>query len=61
MESVELISENVGGGETGDVDEVLDGLYSGFRSSDLSERVRPGPMTQLWPIHGHGVSRFLPP
>ena len=48
-ESVELISDTVWGGETGEVDEVPDGLYSVFRSSDLSERGRPGPMTQLLP------------
>ena len=58
---MELISENVGGGETGEGDEVPDGLYSGFRSSDLSERGRPGLMTELRPLHGHGVSaRRLP-
>ena len=49
MESVELISETVGGGETGEVDEVPDGLYSVYRSSDLSESGRPGPTTQLRP------------
>ena len=51
----------VGGGKTGEVDEVLDGLYYGFRSSDLSERGRPGPTTQLQPLHGHGVSVFSLP
>ena len=60
-ESVEFISENVSGGETGEGDEVPDGLYSGFRSSDLSERGCPGPTTQLQPLHGHRVStRRLP-
>ena len=49
MESVESISETVGGGETGEVDEVPVGLYAGFRSSDLSERGRPGPTTRLCP------------
>ena len=48
---MELILETVGGGETGEVDEVPDGLYSVFRSSYLSERGRPGPTTQLWPLH----------
>ena len=46
---MELISETVGGGETGEVDEFPYGLYYGFRSSDLSERGRPGPMPQLRP------------
>ena len=51
----------MGGGETGEVDEVPDGLYSGVRLSDLSERGRPGPTAQLRPLHGHGVSaRHLP-
>ena len=51
----------MGGDETGEGDEVPDGLYSGFLSSDLSERSRPGPTTQLRPIHGHWVSaRSLP-
>ena len=48
----------MGGGETGEGDEVPDGLYSGFRSPDISERVRPGPTTQLWPLHVHGVFLF---
>ena len=51
----------MGGGETGEGDEVLDGLYYGFQSSDLSERGRPGPTTKLRQLHGHGVSvRRLP-
>ena len=58
---MELISENVGGSETGEGDEVPDGLYSGFRSSDLSERGRPGPTTKIWPLHGHGVYAFCLP
>ena len=60
-EGVELISEIVGGDETGEVDEVPDGLYSGFRLSDLSERGCPGPTTQLRPLHGHVVSEFRLP
>ena len=55
---MELISENLGGGETGEGDEVPDGLYSRFQPSDLSERGRPGPTTQLWPLHAHLVSAF---
>ena len=61
MESVELISETVGGGETGEVDKVLNGLYYGFRLSDLSEHGNSGPMTQLRQLHGHGVSVFFFP
>ena len=58
---MELISENVGGGETGEGDEVLNGLYSGVRLLDLSERGHPGPMTKLWKLHDHRVSeRRLP-
>ena len=48
----------MGGGETGEGDEVPDGLYSGFQSSDLSELGRPGPSTKLRPLHSHGVSAF---
>ena len=60
-ESVELISENVGSGETGEGDEVPDGLYSRVRLSDVSERGRPVTTAQLRPLHGHGVSaRSLP-
>ena len=44
---VEFISDTVWGGETGEVDEVPDGLFYAFWSSDLSEHSRPGPMTQL--------------
>ena len=51
----------MGGGETGEGYEVPDRVYSGFQSSDLSERGRPGPTTQLRPLHGHGVSAFLLP
>ena len=46
----------MGHGETGEGDEILDGLYSRFRSSYLSERGHPGPTTQLRPLHGHEVS-----
>ena len=61
MESIKLISETVGNGETGKVYEVPDGLYSGFRLSDLSEHGRPGPTAQLLPLHGHSVSEFCLP
>ena len=44
-ESVELISDTVWDGETGEVDEVPDGLYYVFWSSYISERSRPGPTT----------------
>ena len=53
---MELISENVGSGETGEGDEVPDRQYSGLRLSDISERGRTGPTTQLQPLHGYGVS-----
>ena len=55
---MELISETLGGGEKREGDEVPDGLYSGFRLLDLSERGRPGLTTQLRPLHVHGVSVF---
>ena len=58
---MELISDTVVGGETGEVDEVTNELYSGFRLSDLSERVHPGSTTQLRPLHGHGVFAFCLP
>ena len=51
----------MGGGETGEVDEVPEGLYSGSLSSDLSERGRPGPQHNSGPLHGHGVSVFRLP
>ena len=51
----------MGGGETGEGDEVLDGLYYVFRLSDISERGQPVPTTQLRPLHGHGVSVFRLP
>ena len=58
---MELILEKVDSGETGEGDEVLDELYYGVQSSDLSERGCPGPTSQLRPLHGHGVSaRRLP-
>ena len=46
---MELISETVCGGETGEVDEVPEGIYFVFWWSDLSERGRPGPTAQLRP------------
>ena len=48
-ESVELISDTIWGGETGEVAEVSDGLYSVFWSSYLSELGRPGPTPRLPP------------
>ena len=50
---MELISEIVGGDETGEGDEVPDGLFYGFRLSDISERGRPGLTAQLRPLHSH--------
>ena len=60
-ESVELISRTRVPGETGEFDEVPDGLYSGFWLSDLSEHGRPGPTTQLRTTTWSWCVCFLPP
>ena len=41
--------------------EVLDGLHSGVRPSDLPEFGRPGTKAQLQPFHGRGEPTLILP
>ena len=47
--------EYVEDGTPGEEGAFLEGLYSGVQLLDLSERDRPVPDAQFWPLNGHGM------